>query len=274
MGLKFSNNSEGTLATGISAGATSLTLTPGHGARFPEVDFAADGDYFYATLVKQSGSREVIKVKEHKSAVDIDQFSIIERSADTIQTSAANFAFSAADKVQLRLPAVAILSPDATKSTTFQLDSDNTGPNIKNNSGVLEVRNATDAAYANLKAAGLTLTAALAIGGAITGATTITMSGALTGVTSITMAGALTGATTGAFSGAVTVGGTLGVTGAITAATASNIEIDNESDGRKIVARDHGTVTDPEVVNVVYGTGSPPTASNTPIGTLFIKYIA
>ncbi len=54
----------------------------------------------------------------------------------------------------------------------------------------------------------------------------------------------------------VTLNGTLGMTsGAIT-------------------AYDHGTATDPEVVNVVYGTGSPPTASTTPIGTIFIQYTA
>jgi len=37
---------------------------------------------------------------------------------------------------------------------------------------------------------------------------------------------------------------------------------------------DHGTATDPEVVSVVYGTGSPPVANTTPIGTLWIKYTA
>ena len=30
----------------------------------------------------------------------------------------------------------------------------------------------------------------------------------------------------------------------------------------------------PELVNVCYGTGDPPTASTTPIGTIFIKYEA
>lgn len=274
MGLKFSNNSEGTLASGISAAATSLTLTPGHGSRFPEVDFAADGDYFFATLVDQSGNREIIKVKEHKTAVDIDQFSIIERSADTIQTAAANYAFVANDKVQLRIPAIAVLSIDATQSSTFHLDSDNTGPNIKNNSGVLEVRNSADSAYANFKAAAIESTSNLTISGTLSGVTSLTIAGALSGVTSLAMGGALTGATTGAFSSNVTIGGTLGVTGAITAATASNIEIDNESADRKIKARDHGTASTPEVSNVVYGTGSPPSAGTTPEGTLWFKYTA
>jgi hypothetical protein len=42
-----------------------------------------------------------------------------------------------------------------TTSTTFQIDSGNTGPKIKNNAGVLEVRNAADNAYAGLKVASL-----------------------------------------------------------------------------------------------------------------------
>ena len=41
-----------------------------------------------------------------------------------------------------------------------------------------------------------------------------------------------------------------------------------------VVPTDHGTATNSEVVAVVYGTGSPPTASTTPIGTLFMQYTA
>ena len=41
-----------------------------------------------------------------------------------------------------------------------------------------------------------------------------------------------------------------------------------------LVSADHGTATNPEVVSVVYGTGSAPTADTTPIGTLFVKYTA
>jgi hypothetical protein len=39
-----------------------------------------------------------------------------------------------------------------TTSATFQLDSGNTGPKLKNNSGVTEIRNAADDAYTNIKA--------------------------------------------------------------------------------------------------------------------------
>jgi hypothetical protein len=41
-----------------------------------------------------------------------------------------------------------------------------------------------------------------------------------------------------------------------------------------ITTGDHGTAATDEVVNVCYGTGDPPTASTTTIGTLFVKYTA
>lgn len=40
-----------------------------------------------------------------------------------------------------------------------------------------------------------------------------------------------------------------------------------------LIANDHGTATTAEMVGVCYGTGEPPTANTTPIGTLFVKYI-
>lgn len=40
------------------------------------------------------------------------------------------------------------------------------------------------------------------------------------------------------------------------------------------VAADHGTAATAQVPNLCYGTGSPPTASTTPEGTIFIKYAA
>ena len=51
---------------------------------------------------------------------------------------------------------------------------------------------------------------------------------------------------------------------------------DLDTNGNAIIASDHGTATDAEVVNVIYGTGSPPTTSGGeyPIGTLYIKYTA
>ena len=41
-----------------------------------------------------------------------------------------------------------------------------------------------------------------------------------------------------------------------------------------LTAADHGAASTDQVVNVCYGTSTPPTASTTTIGTLFIKYTA
>ena len=41
-----------------------------------------------------------------------------------------------------------------------------------------------------------------------------------------------------------------------------------------LTAADHGTAATDEIVNVSYGTGSPPTANTTTIGSLFIQYTA
>ena len=44
--------------------------------------------------------------------------------------------------------------------------------------------------------------------------------------------------------------------------------------GSGAVAADHGTAATDQIINVSYGTGSPPTANTTTIGSLFVKYTA
>jgi hypothetical protein len=44
--------------------------------------------------------------------------------------------------------------------------------------------------------------------------------------------------------------------------------------GSGAVAADHGTAATDQIVNVCYGTGAPPTANTTTIGSLFIQYTA
>ena len=44
--------------------------------------------------------------------------------------------------------------------------------------------------------------------------------------------------------------------------------------GSGCVAADHGTAATDQVINICYGTGDPPTANTTTIGTLFVKYTA
>ncbi len=53
------NNAYSTLAAGISAIATSITVAVGHGSRFPTV---SGGNFFYATLVDAANVIEVVKV--------------------------------------------------------------------------------------------------------------------------------------------------------------------------------------------------------------------
>lgn len=62
------------------------------------------------------------------------------------------------------------------------------------------------------------------------------------------------------------------ITGGTVSGITGSIAIDNESADVSIKARDHGSGSTPEVANVIFGTGSPPTASTVPEGTLFIKY--
>ena len=317
MGIKFSNNAEGTLAGGINATVTTLDLNSGLGAAFPVVAGGTD-DFFFATLTNAGGDREIIKVTQHTSG---DTFQVFERAADSIAEEAVPtaYTFSTNDTCQLRVNKLALEGFDiGCTDETYQINTEDTGPLLKNSSGDLEIRNAADADYANLHAEGLTLEAALAIGGAITGATTINASGAAT-VASLVLSGTITGATTINASGAIT-GVSLALGGAITGATnitasgtitaeqitsTDDITAAGDISGAQLIAGAAGyigagltvigsqtigdalTVTGQaivgdheatgvldQVVNVSYGTGSPPTVTNTTIGSLFIKYVA
>ena len=277
MGIKYTNNAEGTLTAGLLSGdTTNLTLTAGDGLLFPVVVLAS-GDYFYATLVDVSGNVEIIKVLQHQNGTDV--FQTISRAQD--DTTARDFAI--ADKVQLRLPKIVIEELQdqidlnttdshvqdtdvGTTSAIFQLNSAADGPNIKDVSGVVTLRVAADDAYANLRALGLTLEAALSVAttAAIVGIATFTAAAVFSN--GLSSGGTIAAATNMTIGTSLTVGTTLAVTGATTVAALT-------ASGRTLV-RDHGTPATPEVVNVVYGTGSPPTANLTTIGTIFIKYVA
>lgn len=62
--LQWTNNASSVLASDITAGTLSITVTTGHGDRFPEV---AAPHYFMATLVDTSGNREIVKVTARTS---------------------------------------------------------------------------------------------------------------------------------------------------------------------------------------------------------------
>ena len=57
--LQVTNFADSILASGITAGSTSITVTTGTGTRFPTL---GAGDWFYAVLVDTSANREIVKV--------------------------------------------------------------------------------------------------------------------------------------------------------------------------------------------------------------------
>lgn len=246
--VKFTNNAEATLNSGITAAATTLNVKTGQGSMFPEIT-GGSGDYFMFALIDTSGNIEVCKCTSH--AAGSTTFAVIERAQEDVAGTAAastNQAFSADDKVELRVTAGILDDWQAsfatahtqntdtgTDNTTFQLDSGNSGVKLKNNSGALDIRDAADAAWAGIKATFGTFTGAISASSA-----------AIVGLIS---------------------GGTLNISGTSTLATV------NVSGA--ITARDHGTGTTDEVINVCYGTSAtPPTASGTTEGAVYFRYIS
>lgn len=119
--MKFTNFATSTLASGILAGATSLSVFAGDGAKFPVL---GAGDYFYAVLENLAGAREIIKVTARTG----DSFDTIVRAQDG--TSA--LAWNAGDKVELRLVNLGLVEltaseiHDATNKAT-PVDADEIG---------------------------------------------------------------------------------------------------------------------------------------------------
>ena len=93
MSIRWTNNAASVLASDITAGTLSITVTTGHGDRFPEV---VAPHYFMATLVDTSGNREIVKVTARTSGSNT---MTIERAQEG--TSARSFATG--DIVELRI---------------------------------------------------------------------------------------------------------------------------------------------------------------------------
>ena len=94
MTIQFTNNASTTLASGITAIATSLTVATGAGALFPTPSGAA---FFYCTLQNVAGTlREIVKV----TARTTDTFTIVRG-----QDGTTGQIFSTSDKVELRVTA-------------------------------------------------------------------------------------------------------------------------------------------------------------------------
>lgn len=91
---QFTNNAATTLASGILAGATSLTVATGTGGLFPTL---TGSNFFYCTLQNTAGTIvEIVKV----TARSTDTFTIVRAQEGTSAS-----AFSTGDKVELRLTA-------------------------------------------------------------------------------------------------------------------------------------------------------------------------
>lgn len=104
----FTNNAATTLASGILAGDSSLTVAAGTGALFPN---PTAGQYFYCTLANNAGTVEIVKV----TARSTDTFTIT-RGQDG--TSAV--AWNTGDKVELRLVNADLVNfPQLDSTNTF-----------------------------------------------------------------------------------------------------------------------------------------------------------
>ena len=91
MALAFANNAKSTLASGITAVATSLTIQAGKGALFPST---SGGVTYYCTLENSSAVKEIVKVTTKAT----DTFTVVRAQQGTTGT-----AFSAGDEFSLRL---------------------------------------------------------------------------------------------------------------------------------------------------------------------------
>lgn len=93
----FTNNAASTLASGITAIATSLTVAAGDGNKFPAI---SGSNFFLATIFQRSGgveiNHEIVKV----TARSADVFTIVRA-----QESTTAIAFNAGDAIELRLTA-------------------------------------------------------------------------------------------------------------------------------------------------------------------------
>lgn len=98
----FTNNASTTLAAGINAAVTSLTVATGTGALFP----APGADYFYCTL-KEGALIEIVKV----TARTTDTFTIVRAQDNTTAQS-----FTTAATVSLNVTA-AVLAEFTTADT-------------------------------------------------------------------------------------------------------------------------------------------------------------
>lgn len=88
---KFANNAWGTLASSITNTDTTITLTAGHGARFPTL---GTNEVFLATLIDSSNNLEIIEV----TARSTDTLTVVRGQEGTTAR-----AYGAGDRIELRV---------------------------------------------------------------------------------------------------------------------------------------------------------------------------
>lgn len=95
--VQLKNNASGTLASSITAGATSVDLSSGDGANFPTL---SGGNWFYVTFQDTDDNYEIVKVTARSS----DTLTVVRASEST-----AAAAFPAGSLVELRVTKQSIL---------------------------------------------------------------------------------------------------------------------------------------------------------------------
>lgn len=106
MPVLFTNNASTTLASGITAAATSITVATGQGALFPTI---SGSNFFYATLANTSNVLEIVKVTARTG----DTMTVVRGQDNTTAT-----AYVTGDKFELRPTAA---------SLAWKVDQDFTG---------------------------------------------------------------------------------------------------------------------------------------------------
>lgn len=96
MTVVLANNVASTLAQDLTAGAGSVTLASGTGARFPTT---VSGRYYYATLISPSGVLEIVKVTARTG----DQLTMQRGQENTSPA-----AFPSGSKIELRITAQSV----------------------------------------------------------------------------------------------------------------------------------------------------------------------